>query len=114
MSSPIEIRETRGVRTLHFGSDWMQGAMRVNRPWDLELAYTREMMASLLLSAQWPTMPVTILQIGLGAGSLTRFVYRYLPVFAGCPTNGSGVVARRGECRAADVSAAVAVRALDH
>ncbi len=79
MTSPIEIHETRGVRTLHFGSDWVQGAMRVNRPWDLELAYTREMMASLLLSAQWPAMPVTILQIGLGAGSLTRFIYRYLP-----------------------------------
>ncbi len=79
MTSPIEIHETRGVRTLHFGSDWVQGAMRVNRPWDLELAYTREMMASLLLSAQWPAMPVTILQIGLGAGSLTPVIYRYLP-----------------------------------
>ena len=49
MSSPIEIREARGVRTLHFGSDWVQGAMRIARPWSLELAYTREMMAGLLL-----------------------------------------------------------------
>ncbi len=37
------------------------------------------MMAALLLSADWPTMPRRILQIGLGAGSLTRFIYRYLP-----------------------------------
>ena len=79
MNFPIEIRESRGVRTLHFGSDWVQGAMRIARPWDLELVYTREMMAALLLSANWPTMPRRILQIGLGAGSLTRFIYRYLP-----------------------------------
>lgn len=79
MNFPIEIREARGVRTLHFGSEWVQGSMRVARPWDLELAYTREMMAALLLSADWPGMPKQILQIGLGAGSLTRFIYRYLP-----------------------------------
>ena len=75
----LQIRESRGVRTLHFDSDWVQGAMRVVRPWDLELAYTREMMAALLLSAAWPEMPKRILQIGLGAGSLTRFIHRYLP-----------------------------------
>lgn len=79
MSFPIEIRESRGVRTLHFGSDWVQGAMRIARPWDLELVYTREMMAALLLSATWPEMPRQILQIGLGAGSLVRFIHRYLP-----------------------------------
>lgn len=76
---PIEIRESRGVRTLHFGSDWVQGAMRVSRPWDLELVYTREMMAALLLFSGWPELPQRILQIGLGAGSLARFIYRYLP-----------------------------------
>lgn len=79
MSSPIEIREVRGVRTLHFGSDWVQGAMRISRPRDLELAYTREMMAALLLSSSWPVMPKRILQIGLGAASLTRFIYANLP-----------------------------------
>ena len=79
MHFPIEIRENRGVRTLHFGSDWVQGAMRIARPWDLELVYTREMMAALLLSLGWPEMPKRILQIGLGAGSLTKFIHRYLP-----------------------------------
>ncbi len=79
MSCPIEIREARGVRTLHFGSDWVQGAMRVSRPRDLELAYTREMMAALMLSAYWPGMPKRVLQIGLGAASLTRFIYAYVP-----------------------------------
>lgn len=76
-NSSIEIREARGVRTLHFGSDWVQGAMRMSRPHDLELAYTREMMAALWLSSGWPALPRRILQIGFGAGSLTRFIHRY-------------------------------------
>ena len=79
MSCPIEIREARGVRTLHFGSDWVQGAMRINRPNELELAYTREMMVGLLLSPNWPVLPKRILQVGLGAASLTRFIYANLP-----------------------------------
>jgi spermidine synthase len=79
MSCPIEIREARGVRTLHFGSDWVQGAMRINRPNDLELAYTREMMVGLLLSPNWPELPKCILQVGLGAASLTRYIYANLP-----------------------------------
>src|SRR5574340_598280 len=45
MAIPIDIREEAGVRTLHFGSEWIQGAMRIARPWNLELEYTREMMA---------------------------------------------------------------------
>lgn len=75
---PVDISEADGVRYLHFGSDWIQGAMRIARPWSLELAYTREMMAGLLLrpAATWPK---TALLIGLGAGSLAKFIYRNLP-----------------------------------
>lgn len=78
MSTPIDISEQAGVRYLHFGSTWVQGAMRIARPWNLELEYTREMMASLLLrdEARWPRK---ILLIGLGAASLTKFLYRYRP-----------------------------------
>ncbi len=47
MAFSIDVREEAGVRTLHFGSDWIQGAMRIARPWNLELDYTREMMVSL-------------------------------------------------------------------
>ncbi len=73
MTIPIEIREAAGVRTLHFGSEWIQGAMRIARPWNLELEYTREMMASLLLR----DAPRRVLLIGLGAASLTKFLYRH-------------------------------------
>jgi spermidine synthase len=74
----VDISEKGGVRFLHFGSDWVQGAMRIARPWALELAYTREMMAALLLRPErsWPRRA---LLIGLGAGSLAKFIYRHLP-----------------------------------
>lgn len=73
----IEISEAKGVRSLHFGSPWVQGAMRIARPWALELEYTRQMMAPLLLHDD--AWPATVLQIGLGAGSLTRFLHRHRP-----------------------------------
>ena len=79
MSISIDISEAAGVRYLHFGSTWVQGAMRIARPWNLELEYTREMMVSLLLrdEARWPRK---ILLIGLGAASLTKFLYRNRPL----------------------------------
>ena len=76
MTTPIDIREEAGVRFLHFGSEWIQGAMRIARPWNLELEYTREMMASLLLRET----PRKALLIGLGAASLTKFLYRHYPL----------------------------------
>jgi spermidine synthase len=79
VSFTIDISEEAGVRYLHFGSEWVQGAMRIARPWNLELEYTREMMATLLLrdDARWPRK---VLLIGLGAASLTKFLYRHYPL----------------------------------
>jgi len=73
----IEISEKAGVRYLHFSSAWIQGAMRIQRPNALELAYTREMMLGLLLRE--PPWPRDALLIGLGAGSLAKFIYHQLP-----------------------------------
>lgn len=73
----IDISEEAGVRYLHFGSDWVQGAMRIARPFALELEYTREMMLPLLLRPDdWPQR---VLLVGLGAGSLCKFLWRYRP-----------------------------------
>ena len=76
--SSIEVSEKGGVRQLHFGSELVQGAMRIARPWALELEYTREMMLPLLLhpGAAWPR---AVLQVGLGAASFTRFLHRHRP-----------------------------------
>lgn len=77
MPDSITISEQSGVRYLHFGSEWIQGAMRIRRPNSLELAYTREMTLPLLFRD--PPWPRRILMIGLGAGSLAKFVLNALP-----------------------------------
>lgn len=79
MATSIDIREEAGVRTLHFGSEWIQGAMRIARPWHLELEYTKEMMMSLLVREE-SRFPRNVLLIGLGAASLTKFLYRNYPL----------------------------------
>lgn len=77
MAVSIEVSEEDGVRYLHFGSRWIQGAMRIARPYSLELEYTRDMMFPLLLRrGGWPR---TVLVVGLGAASLTRFLHRHRP-----------------------------------
>lgn len=51
--------------------------MRIARPYALELEYTRDLMAPLLLrTASWPG---SVLQVGLGAASITRFLHRHRP-----------------------------------
>lgn len=71
----LEVTEERGVRTLHLGSQAIQSAMRVSRPWDLELAYTRAMMGFLMFRSA----PQQVLMIGLGGGSLAKFIRRQRP-----------------------------------
>lgn len=78
MTTSIEISEEAGVRYLHFGSRWVQGAMRIARAWALELDYTRDMMLPLLLRGD-ASFPRSVLLIGLGAASQTKFLYRYFP-----------------------------------
>jgi spermidine synthase len=68
----ITISEEAGVRYLHFGSEWVQGAMRIARPYQIELDYVQRMMAWLLFRQP----PRSILQLGLGAATLTKFCHR--------------------------------------
>lgn len=68
------LSELDGVRYLHFGTEWVQGAMDISRPDDLVLDYTAQMMAWLLFVEPRPEHQVGIL--GLGAGSLLRFILR--------------------------------------
>lgn len=73
--APVILSESGGVRYLHFGTAWIQGAMRMRDPYRLELVYARQMMAWMLFGLQ----PRHIVQLGLGTGALTRFCYRYFP-----------------------------------
>ena len=69
----MEVTEARGIRTLHLGSRAIQSAMRVSRPWDLELAYTRAMMGFVMFNP----LPEQVLMIGLGGGSLAKFIRKH-------------------------------------
>lgn len=69
--------ELSGVRYLHLGTEWVQGAMRVRRPDQLVLAYAQQMMAWLLFLEPGKDSHVGIL--GLGAGSLLRYTLSHTP-----------------------------------
>ena len=71
----VYVTEKFGVRSLHVGSDTIQSSMRIARPNDLELAYTRSMMGFLLFNPA----PRRALMVGLGGGSLAKFIYHRLP-----------------------------------
>jgi len=75
LSPQITLSEEGGVRYLHFGSEWVQGAMRIGRPWQIELEYQQQMMAPLLFLPA----PARVMQLGLGAAALARFCWRHLP-----------------------------------
>ena len=68
----VTISEEGGVRYLHFGTEWIQGAMRISKPDAIEIDYVQNMMAWLLFLAP----PPRVLQLGLGAAALTKFCYR--------------------------------------
>lgn len=73
--APITLSEHDGVRYLHFGTEWVQGAMRVRKPDWIELEYAQQMMAWMLFIDQ----PRHIVQLGLGTGALTKFCRRAYP-----------------------------------
>ncbi len=47
--APATISEHDGVRYLHLGTPWVQGAMRIRKPQALELEYIQRMMVWMLL-----------------------------------------------------------------
>ncbi len=74
-ADPITLSEQDGVRFLHFGSPWVQGAMLLDAPEVIVIDYVARMMGwQLFLEA-----PRRILQLGLGAGALTRFTRARVP-----------------------------------
>lgn len=109
----VTLSEIDGVRYLHLGTPWVQGAMRIRDPLVLELDYIRSMMVWLLWRPELveqlalgrsnasegddsanatppdndpcgyrlleePGLPWRVVQLGLGAGALTRFAARRL------------------------------------
>jgi spermidine synthase len=73
--APATLSESDGVRYLHLGTPWVQGAMRVRAPQTLELEYVQRMMAWTLLRPAHEVARGHAVQLGLGAASITRFCH---------------------------------------
>ena len=76
--APATMSEADGVRYLHLGTPWVQGAMRVAKPLWLELEYVQRMMAWMLLRPSADLTRGYAVQLGLGAASITRFSHSVL------------------------------------
>ncbi|MFP5391285.1 MAG: spermidine synthase [Gammaproteobacteria bacterium] len=72
---PATITEFKGVRFLHLGTSWVQGAMRLSKPDNIELEYVQMMMMWMLFIPA----PRHIVQLGLGSAALTKFCYQRFP-----------------------------------
>ena len=75
---PVTVSELDGVRYLHLGSIWVQGAMRIGKPQQVVLDYVQRMLASLLWLPGESLGAGRAVQLGLGAGAITRFTARQL------------------------------------
>jgi spermidine synthase len=72
------ISEFEGVRSLHLGTIWIQGSMRIAKPDHVELDYVQRMLASLLWLPPEQLGSGHAVQLGLGAGAITRFTLKAL------------------------------------
>jgi spermidine synthase len=72
----IDVSEKNGLRSLHLaGSETVQSTMRLSDPVELVLNYTRCMLAAWLFRDDIRR----VLIIGLGGGSLAKYLYHRLP-----------------------------------
>jgi spermidine synthase len=76
---PATITEHRGIRFLHLGTPWVQGAMRIAKPEHIELTYVQMMMMWLLFQPPVRPPSLHIVQLGLGSAALSKFCYHRLP-----------------------------------
>jgi len=75
----VNFSEDGEVRYLHLGSEWVQGSMWLDKPYEIELDYVRRMMAWLLFVEDLNEVPqMHAMQLGLGAASLTKFCFKKL------------------------------------
>lgn len=72
------VSEHDGVRYLHLGTPWVQGAMRLKQPNVIDLEYVQRMMAWMLLRPVTQVTQGHAVQLGLGAATITRFCHGVL------------------------------------
>ncbi|MBF5038077.1 polyamine aminopropyltransferase [Methylophilus sp. 13] len=71
----VEVTEMDGVRSMHLGSPTIQSSMSVKDPFALVLAYSWGAMSSLLFKPD----ARKLLLVGLGGGSIAKYVWKYCP-----------------------------------
>lgn len=71
----IGIIEMDGLRTLHLGTPISQSSMRIDRPFELVHPHSRALLSFLLFAPR----ARDVLTIGLGGGSVPKFLHRFAP-----------------------------------
>lgn len=74
----VSVSDDGEVRHLHLGTPWIQGSMRLDDPFEIELEYVQRMMAWLLFVEPASVAKCHAMQLGLGAGALTKFCHKRL------------------------------------
>ena len=74
----VNFSEDGDIRYLHLATEWIQGSMLIDKPYDIELEYVQRMMAWLLFMPQADVKGAHAMQLGLGAGTITKFCYKKL------------------------------------
>ncbi len=74
----VNVSEEGDVRHLHLGTPWIQGSMRMQEPFEIELEYVQRMMAWLLFMEPDSVAGRHAMQLGLGAGAITKFCHKKL------------------------------------
>jgi spermidine synthase len=71
----LEVIDHTDLRSLYFGTPDLQSRMRLSDPSALMVSYTRAMLAPLLFMER----PGSVLLLGLGGGSLAKFLLHHFP-----------------------------------
>ena len=74
----VNFSDAGDVRYLHLGTEWIQGSMRLDDPFAIDLEYVQRMMAWLLFVEPETVATRHAMQLGLGAAALTKFCHRKL------------------------------------
>ncbi len=74
----VNFSDQGDTRYLHLGTEWIQGSMRLDEPFEIELEYVQRMMAWLLFVEPLGVAKRHAMQLGLGAAALTKFCHRRL------------------------------------
>lgn len=74
----VNFSDAGDIRYLHLGTEWIQGSMRLDDPFGIDLEYVQRMMAWLLFVEPQTVAKRHAMQLGLGAAALTKFCHKRL------------------------------------